>query len=106
MEKTPTTNFRANSEDLAMRFREIVAEMADTYERKNKDYGNSTSITYNRYGAVSHLTRMLDKFNRIENLALNPSNAPQVTDEKLTDTLTDLACYCIIFRMEIEGKEE
>jgi hypothetical protein len=91
-----------DTQDNVSRFKQILSEMASIYERKNADYGNSTSATYQRYGAVSYLTRMLDKFNRIERLAQG-ANA-QVTDERLIDTLTDLANYCIIFRMEIENE--
>lgn len=91
------------TQNRTIRFKEIANEMCSVFQKKNADYGNSTSKTYKKYGAVSYLTRMDDKFNRIENLALNDKK-PLVGDENLIDTLTDLAVYCMIYRMEIENE--
>ena len=81
-------------------FRDIIEEMAKTYEKKNADYGDSFGISVRKYGNIAALTRMSDKFNRIENLILN-DNA-QVKDESLLDSLKDLACYCVMTVMAIE----
>ena len=85
------------------RFRIIVANMAKTYADKQSDYGNSFNISVRKYGLISALTRISDKFNRIENLILN-GNA-QVKDESLIDSLKDLACYCVMTVMAIEGND-
>lgn len=85
------------------RFRDIVDEMAKTYEKKNTDYGDSFGISVRKYGNIAALTRISDKFNRIENLILN-GNA-QVKDESLKDTLLDLANYAIMTVMAIEDND-
>lgn len=84
-------------------FKRIVNEMAKTYENKNSDYGDSFGISVRKYGLISALTRISDKFNRIENLILN-GNA-QVKDENLLDSLKDLACYCVMTVMAIENND-
>ena len=76
-------------------FRRIVAGLADLYARKNKDYGDSFGRSVEKYGLISALTRISDKFNRLENLILAQERA-QVSDESLDDTLKDLAAYCIM----------
>ena len=72
------------------------------YQEKNKDYGDSFGISVKKYGLVSALTRMSDKFNRVENLIINKK--VEVLDEKLSDTLIDLATYCLMTVVELENK--
>ena len=62
------------------------------YELKNQKYGNSFDISVEKYGLISALTRMSDKWNRIENLILTHDNGTD--DESLKDSLMDLANYC------------
>ena len=47
------------------------------------------------------MTRMEDKWNRLDNLTLNPENI-QVKDESIEDTLIDLANYCLMTCIELE----
>lgn len=82
------------------RFAELCIAMTQTYDRKNTDYGDSFSRSVQRYGKVAALTRMSDKWNRLENLML--SNDPKVKDESITDTLIDLASYALMTVMELE----
>lgn len=82
------------------RFKEITAQMADLYEKKNVDYGDSYSKSVEKYGIIAGLTRLSDKFNRVENLVLKGSQ--MVDNEKLSDTLLDLANYSIMMLMEVE----
>lgn len=86
------------------RFAEIAATMSTTYARKNADYGDSFGKSVDRYGPIAALTRMSDKWNRLENLMLNGGKM-LVADEALTDTLIDLACYCVMTVIALEGKE-
>lgn len=79
-------------------FKRITNEMLDTFEKKRNDYGPSTTETWVRFGPVSMLTRMYDKLSRISNLFYNDS---KVKDEKLVDTLLDLANYAIITIIEM-----
>ena len=82
------------------RFKQITNEMVNLYERKNSDYGNSIHDTYMKYGAVAYLVRMEDKINRVR--SLTQSNNQKV-DEKIKDTLIDLANYSILMLLELES---
>lgn len=86
------------------KFREIVTSMADLYSRKNSDYGDSFGGSVREFGPVAGVVRISDKFNRLKSLLLK-GNTQKVSDESVMDTLTDMACYCIMLRMEIEGNE-
>lgn len=75
------------------------------YVKKNHDYGDSVHDTYKKYGLVSFLVRMEDKLNRVRILSLKKENEKindaKVTDEKIEDTLLDLANYTILAFMEL-----
>lgn len=60
---------------------------------KISDYGNPF---------IAGIVRMEDKFNRLKSL-LNSNEKPNY--ESVSDTLTDLANYAIMMRIELEGKE-
>ena len=90
------------NEFLVERMKTLANYMVSTYSRKNKDYGNSFGKSVERYGLISALTRMSDKWNRLENLILNTNGSRMVNDESLVDTLMDLATYCLMTIMTIE----
>ena len=71
----------------------ILNEIRQLYNRKNADYGNSFDKTLDEFGLVASATRMSDKFNRFKSLIQNPA---QVSDEKIEDTLIDLASYAMM----------
>lgn len=77
----------------------ICGELTSIYRKKNADYGDSFSRAVEKYGLVSALTRISDKFNRLESLILHQTQ--EVKDESVQDTLLDLANYCIMTVMEI-----
>lgn len=77
-------------------FDNIQSELRETYIHKNSRYGNSFDISVGKYGPISALTRISDKFLRLENLVLN-QELQSDTDEALEDTLLDMANYCIMF---------
>lgn len=94
------TNKQVEPQDTAppenvVRFDRIAAEISLMYERKNTDYGDSFGRSVEKYGLISALTRISDKFNRLESLILNGEHT-EVNDESLDDTLKDLAAYCIM----------
>lgn len=70
----------------------IMQDELDTFVIKNQKYGNSFDKSVEKYGLISALTRMSDKWNRLETLILNRENGND-TDESLLDTLKDLANY-------------
>ena len=79
-------------------FKSIADEMYDIYIAKNSDYGSSVSDTYKDFGLVSFLVRMQDKMNRLKTLNNKES---LVKDEKIEDTLLDLANYSILALIEL-----
>lgn len=84
------------TEELTEVFREATAAMADTFRRKNHDYGNSFFESLDKRGLVAALVRMEDKMNRLDSLSKNDT---MVLDESLIDTLLDLANYSIMTSM-------
>ena len=83
------------------KFKQITKDMADLYERKCSDYGDSAARTFNEWGLVSFIVRMEDKINRISSLTKKKSD-PRVADEKIEDTLIDLANYSIMALIELD----
>ena len=72
----------------------ILNNMRDTFEKKNHDYGDSTQKLYEQFNE-SYFIRIADKFNRINTLLTNDDD-PKV-DEKLEDTILDMANYCVLW---------
>ena len=83
----------------------IISDLAETYEAKNADYGDSVGDTYKKFGDVSFLTRITDKYNRILSLA-DKGECGAVRDESMDDTILDMANYCILWLVERRAKEE
>lgn len=81
---------KVNEEDMKDTFK----NMLETFVLKNKKYGNSFEVSLDKYGSIAALTRISDKFNRIENLIL--SNDSGTADETVIDTLLDMANYCVM----------
>ena len=82
----------------------ICTEMNELYERKNKDYGDSFSKSFEEYGLTMPCIRLEDKLNRLKSLVRNGSL--EVKDESIVDTLKDLANYAIMTVIEIEAMDE
>lgn len=87
-----------NTQSNPSRFNTILEEMADLYAKKNSDYGDSFGDNFNKFGLISAVVRMSDKLNRIENAI----HTDYQVDEKLRDTLIDLANYAIMTILELE----
>ena len=83
----------------------LCEQLNKTYEQKNHDYGNSFGETYKKLGIISAITRISDKYNRICSLATKSADERKVKDESIKDTLLDLANYCIMTVIEMEGDE-
>lgn len=84
----------------------LLNHLEETYEAKNNDYGNSVADTYDKFGCVSFLVRITDKYNRL--MTLCDPNAPEqrVKDEKIDDTILDLANYCLLWLVEREYRNQ
>lgn len=94
--------------------REMCDKMVDITARKNHDYAGGTNHAFMNFTMVEQLTissteqgfltRMTDKFTRIINFV--NSGVLKVADEKIEDTLLDLANYCILMAGYIKSKKE
>ncbi|MEG0239465.1 MAG: nucleotide modification associated domain-containing protein [Anaerorhabdus sp.] len=86
-------------------YNDLLNRMQETYIAKDADYGNSVDKSLDEFGLIAQVVRMGDKMNRFKKLA-GSSNAPQVQDETMVDTLLDLANYAVLTAMWIENKED
>lgn len=89
--------------DQYQQHKDICTKLNEIYIQKNKAYGNSFSDTFAKLGIISAVTRITDKYNRLVNLATNPD--VNIGDESISDTLLDMANYCIMTYMEIENQK-
>ena len=78
--------------------------LIDLLIAKNAAYGDSFSDTYNEFGMVAVAIRLQDKVSRIKSLVKGVEN--KVIDEKIEDTLIDIAGYSILALAERKGAEK
>ena len=84
-------------------FVSICKEMADLYASKNWDYGDSFGKSFEEWGMTMACIRLTDKLNRL--CALTKSGEQRVQDERIEDTLRDLANYSIMTLIELERRK-
>ena len=82
----------------------LLDEIHETYKEKNQKYGDSFTETVEKYGLVAAITRMHDKFSRIENIITQQAEDDE--DERLVDSLKDLANYCLMTVMVLENEDD
>lgn len=91
-------------------FKKITKSMYNTTKLKNADYAwENTDDAFKNFRVIEQLwwatteqwflTRISDKFTRIINLTKQDNH---VQDEKITDTLIDMANYCILFKLYLD----
>ena len=83
--------------------KDILDNLHKLYISKNNDYGNSVHDTYEKYGLTSFLVRIEDKLNRARTISKQEA---LVKDEKIEDTLLDMANYAILAVMELRGYKD
>lgn len=83
------------------RFREIANDLADLYEKKNADYGNSYSQSIEELGEIAGFVPLYHKCNRIKNLL----QSENTNFESIEDSALDLASYAIQFYMAITNNK-
>lgn len=88
--------------DKAKMFREIVNEMADLYEKKNANYGDSFGQLFDALGPVSGLVPLHNKLDRATSLIKGNKN----NFESLEDTFKDMACYAIMNLIEMKVRNQ
>ena len=78
--------------------KKLLDDMHELYKRKNADYGDSFAQLRKRYPNFVCM-RLFDKLNRLDTLMV-PGYEAKVADEKLEDTLMDIANYAIMELVE------
>ena len=84
-------------------YKKIVTETMELCVKKNKDYGSSVQDTFEKFGDISYLVRITDKYNRICSL-LNREG--EVKDESIDDTIRDMANYAFLWLASRNLKEK
>lgn len=97
-------NISTKTKEQRKYMQEIAIAMLDQFEAKNVAYGDSFGRQFEKYGPISGLVRLSDKFSRVESLVLGAEN--NVSDERLEDTLIDAACYSLMFLYEYRRMKE
>lgn len=85
------------------RFREIINAMADLYEKKNSNYGDSFGKLFHDLGPTSGLVPLHNKLDRLTSLI---AKSDKNNFESVEDTLKDLACYAIMNLIETEIEKD
>ena len=85
------------------RFGKILAEMFDTYKKKNADYGNSFSETIQEFGYIPAVARINDKVKRMKNIV--KGQEMNIENESLRDALLDTSVYCILTIVELDKQK-
>ena len=80
----------------------VIAEMLDTYKKKNADYGNSFAETIQEFGYIPAVARINDKLKRVKNMV--KGNEMNV-NENMRDNLMDIAVYSVLTIIELDNQE-
>ena len=91
---------KMNIKQKSDKFRTIVNEMADLYEKKNSNYGDSFGQLFEELGPTAGLVPLWNKLHRATSLVKGNKN----NFESLEDTFKDLACYAIMNLIEMEAQ--
>ncbi|HEQ8734580.1 TPA: DUF1599 domain-containing protein [Streptococcus pyogenes] len=73
-----------------------------TFLAKNADYRNSFEKSLDDLGIVAGIVRIADKYNRVCNLIKNKQNV----SESLSDTLNDMANYCVMLAVWMKEQND
>ena len=90
----------ASVEDRVGQLERVQSECKELFRRKNHDYGDA----FAEYGPVGVLIRLGDKIKRCQQISNN--GIQLVGDERLRDTLIDLANYANMTVMLLDEREE
>lgn len=84
-------------------FEDVTIILRELYDAKNRDYGDSFSQSFEKWGLPMSCIRLGDKLNRLESFAKGQDM--KVGDERVEDTLMDLANYAIMTLVELNMKK-
>lgn len=91
-------------QDKVNAFEDVTISLRNLYDKKNRDYGDSFSKSFEEEGMAMVRIRLGDKFNRLKTLTRGAEQ--QVKDESIKDTLMDLANYAIMTLVELNMAEK
>lgn len=105
-------NLAVATSEVLTRIKEVIPQVLDLLFKKNLDYvpeGSNPFINFEKSAQLSGIdgaervliSRLAEKFQRLENL-LNSNKPPQVEDDSIQDTLTDIAGYAVIGKVMIK----
>lgn len=83
-------------------FKKITKDMADLYEKKNKNYGDSFGNVYEKLGSSSGLVPLYNKLDRLTSLLKGNENNFEIIE----DSFIDLANYAIMNLIEYRSHKE
>lgn len=94
-----------------MDYNKVHTEIKDIFIAKNHDYGNSFEKSLDKFGLVAGVVRIGDKYERLVKLtSFGDTKGEKAVvarvDESLSDTLKDIANYCIMTAAWLESKTE
>lgn len=84
-------------------FEDITIVLRNLYEAKNRDYGDSFGKSFEEWGLPMACIRLGDKLNRLSSFAKGQEMLVQ--DERVEDTLMDLANYAIMTLVELNMRK-
>lgn len=82
----------------------LTDEILELYKIKNSDYGNSFYKQLDEDGLLVSKIRLQDKLSRFSSII--KKDTIEVEDEKLRDTLIDLATYSIMTVAWLDNKQK
>ena len=85
-------------------FEDVTLDLRNLYDAKNRDYGDSFSKSFEQWGLPMVCIRLSDKLNRLSSFAKGQDM--QVADEKVEDTLMDMANYAIMALVELNTNKK
>ena len=86
-------------QDRIAQYNKVREEAFEIFKKKNADYGDA----FADYGSVGVIVRMGDKIRRMSNIT--STSITLVEDERLRDTLLDLANYAVMGLMLLDEKK-
>jgi len=81
-------------------FGKVCQEMVALFAKKNEDYGDAFADS----GTIGVLVSINNKIRRLQNIT--KTGITLVEDEKIRDTVLDLANYSVMFLMLLDEDEE
>jgi hypothetical protein len=82
---------------------DVLDRLQAIFLSKNALYGDSTTDTFNKFGAISYAIRLNDKLRRFQSLVAKQDGLDGADNESMIDTLLDMANYAILAVVDIES---